>query len=66
MLEFIRMELAADNVELTLPRDSYGADWRLTAAEPIIASRESEIGVAAELLGGHVRSIAGKSVPAGV
>lgn len=66
VVEFIRMELAAENVELTLPRDSYGADWRLVDTAPIISSRESEIRAAAQALGALASSKASESVPAGV
>ena len=65
VLEFVGLDLVADNVELTLPRDSYGADWRLTAAGPIIASHETEIRAAAEALGARLRSKADAPLAAG-
>ena len=65
VLEFVGLDLVADNVELTLPRDSYGADWRLTDAAPIIASHEEAIRTSAEALGARLRSNAEESVAAG-
>lgn len=65
VLEFVGLDLVADNVELTLPRDSYGADWRLTDAGPIIASHETEIRTAAEALGARLRNKAEEPVAAG-
>ena len=65
VLEFVGLDLVDSNVELTLPRDSYGADWRLTDAEPIIASHETEIRAAAEALGARLRDKAEEPVAAG-
>ena len=56
VLEFMKLDLVSDNVELTIPRESYGADWRLTDARPIIASHEAAIHAAAEALGARLRT----------
>ncbi|GAA1495512.1 NADPH-dependent FMN reductase [Paeniglutamicibacter kerguelensis] len=65
VLEFVGLDLVAGNVELTLPRDSYGADWRLTDAEPIVTSHETPIRAAAEALGARLRNKAEAPVAAG-
>lgn len=37
VLDFIGLNTAAGSVEITIPRDGYGTDWRLVDAEPIVA-----------------------------
>lgn len=56
VLEFVGLDVVDGNVELTLPRDSYGPDWRLVDAAPVIASRETEIRAAAGALAARLRS----------
>ena len=56
VLEFVGLDVVDGNVELTLPRDSYGPDWRLVDAAPVIASRESEIRAVAGALAERLRS----------
>ncbi|GAA1324532.1 NADPH-dependent FMN reductase [Leucobacter albus] len=55
VLEFIGLDIVADNVALTLPRESYGSDWRLVDAAPIIEANREAIGVAGEALGMKLR-----------
>ncbi|MGL3805458.1 NADPH-dependent FMN reductase [Paeniglutamicibacter sp. R2-26] len=62
VLEFVGLDLVDGNVELTLPRDSYGPDWRLVDAAPVIASRETEIRAAAGALAERLRSTADATV----
>ncbi|WP_137824164.1 NADPH-dependent FMN reductase [Brevibacterium sp. 2SA] len=50
VLEFIGLDLVGDNVEITLPRDSYGPDWRLTDAKEVVAGYADELRTAAKAL----------------
>ncbi len=50
VLEFIGLDLVGDNVEITLPRDSYGPDWRLTDAREVVAGYADELRTAARAL----------------
>ncbi|MBP2411223.1 NAD(P)H-dependent FMN reductase [Arthrobacter stackebrandtii] len=56
VLDFIRMDVVADSVELTLPRDSYGADGRLIDAQPIVAAHAGAVRAAASALGRGLRN----------
>ena len=58
VLEFIGLQLAGSNVELTIPRDGYGDDGRLRDATAIVASHEEPIRAAAATLGGVIRAAA--------
>ena len=50
VLEFIGVDLVADNVEITLPRESYGADGRLVDAPEIVQSYADKLETAAKAL----------------
>lgn len=50
VLDFIGLDLVADNVEITLPRDSYGPDWRLIDAQAVVAPYTEELRTAARAL----------------
>lgn len=50
VLDFIGLDLVADNVEITLPRDSYGPDWRLVDAQAVVAPYAEELRSAARAL----------------
>lgn len=43
VMKFIGFDTVSQGVEITLPRESYGADGRLTDAAPIIAGSADEI-----------------------
>ena len=50
VLEFIGVDLVADNVEITLPRESYGADGRLVDAPEIVQGYADKLETAAKTL----------------
>lgn len=50
VLDFIGLDLVGDNVEITLPRDSYGPDWRLVDAQAVVAPYTEELRTAARAL----------------
>lgn len=58
VLEFIGLDVSVASVELTLPRESYGADWRLVDAASTVALFEGEIRGAGQQLGALLRSTA--------
>lgn len=58
VLEFIGLELAGQNVELTLPRDGYDEGGRLRDAAAIVASHEEPLRAAAATLRRVIRSTA--------
>lgn len=66
VLEFIGFDVVAPSVEMTLPRESYGADWRLTDAEPIVAAHAEGLRVAGEALRAKLHERAELSAVAGV
>lgn len=50
VLEFVGLDLATDNVEITIPREGYGTDWRLVEAESVVAAASDALKVAGAAL----------------
>ncbi|GAA2840725.1 NAD(P)H-dependent FMN reductase [Leucobacter komagatae] len=65
VLEFIGLDIVAPNVELTLPRESYGSDGRLVDAKPILVSHDAAVEAAAARLSEKLRERAELNAVAG-
>ncbi|NNG35474.1 NADPH-dependent FMN reductase [Nakamurella aerolata] len=48
--EFVKMRMAADNVEITIPRDAY-VDWRLADPAAVVAPYREQLTAAGPALG---------------
>jgi len=62
VLEFIGLDLVDDNVEITLPHDAYGPDWRLVAPEALVATNAAQVAVGVQALSRRMHAAAADSV----
>ncbi|PRB08584.1 NADPH-dependent FMN reductase [Microbacterium sp. MYb62] len=64
VLEFIGLDLVGGNVEITLPRDAYGPDWRLVSTDAIVAANEEQVSAGVRELGRRMRAQADARIDA--